>query len=52
MCGEGVLSIVLLPPVARCIEAIYVCLCRSFLCMSVVVTVWGVWECFFCSGCC
>ena len=41
MCGEGVRSILLLPPVARCLETIYVCIWRRFVFMSVVVTVWG-----------
>ena len=41
MCGGGVRSILLLPPVARCIETIDVCIWRRFVFMSVVVTVWG-----------
>ena len=41
MCGGYVLSILLLPLVARCIETIYVCIWRIFVFMSVVVTVWG-----------
>ena len=41
MCGGGVHSILLLPLVARCLETIYVCICRTFVFMSVVVTVWG-----------
>ena len=40
MCGGGVLSILLLPLVARCVEAIDVCIWRMFVFMSVVVTVW------------
>ena len=40
MCGGGVLSILLMPLVARCVF------------MSVVVTVWGLWECLLCSGRC
>ena len=31
----------LLPLVARCLETIDVCIWRMFVCMSVVVTVWG-----------
>ena len=41
ICGGGVRSILLLPLVARCVETIDVCLWRMFVCMSVVVTVWG-----------
>ena len=41
MCGGGVHSILLSPFVARCIETIYVCICRMFVFMSVVVIVWG-----------
>ena len=41
MCGGGVLSILLLPNVARCIETIDVCVWCMFAFMSVVVTVWG-----------
>ena len=41
MCGGGVHSILWLPLVARCLETIYVCIWRMFVCMSVVVTVWG-----------
>ena len=29
---------------ARCLETIYVCICRMFVFMSVIVTVWGLWE--------
>ena len=46
MCGGGVRSISLLPLVARFIETIDVCIWRN------VVTVWGLWECLLCSGCC
>ena len=52
MCGGGVRSILLLPLVARCLETIYVCIWRMFVFMSVVVTVWGLWECLLCSGRC
>ena len=45
-------SILLLPLVARCLETIDVCIWRMFVFMSVVVTVWGLWECFLCSGRC
>ena len=41
MCGGGVRSIILLPLVARCLEAIDVCIWRMFVFMSVVVIVWG-----------
>ena len=41
MCGGGVRSILLLPPVSRCIETIYVCIWRMFVFMYVVVIVWG-----------
>ena len=34
-------SILLLPPVARCIETIDVCIWHMFVFMSVVVIVWG-----------
>ena len=44
------LSILLLPLVARCIETIDVCIWRRFVFMSVVVTVLGLWECLLCSG--
>ena len=46
MCGGGVRSILLLPLVARCLETIDVCICRMFVFMSVVVTVWGSVEMF------
>ena len=39
MCGGGVRSILLLPFVAKCLETIYVCIWRKFVCMSVVVIV-------------
>ena len=52
MCGEGVLSILLLPLLARCLETIDLCIWRMFLFMSVVVTVWGLWQCLLCSGRC
>ena len=41
VCGGGVLSILLLLLVARCLETIDVCIWRMFVFMSVVVTVWG-----------
>ena len=41
MCCGGVRSILLLPPVARCLETIDVCRWRMFVFMSVIVTVWG-----------
>ena len=41
VCGGGVRSILLLPPVARCLETIDVCIWRMFVFMSVVVTVCG-----------
>ena len=49
MCGVGVCNILLLPLVARCIETIDVCIWRMFVFMSVVVIVWGLWECLLCS---
>ena len=52
MCGGGVRSILLLLLVARCLETIDVCIWRMFVFMSVVVTVWGLWECLLCSGRC
>ena len=39
MCVGGVRSILLLPLVARCLEAIDVCIWRMFVFMSVVVVV-------------
>ena len=44
MCGGGVCSILLWPLVARCLETVDVCIWRMFVFMSVVVTVWGLWE--------
>ena len=39
MCGAR--CILLLPSVARCLETKYVCICRMFVFIYVVVTVWG-----------
>ena len=50
VCGGGVRSILLLPLVARCLETIDVCIWRMFIFMSVVVTVWSLWEFLLCSG--
>ena len=52
MCGGGVCSILLLPLVARCIETIDVCIWHMFVFISVVVSVWGLWEYLLCSGRC
>ena len=52
MCGGGVGSILLLLLVARCIETIDVCIWRMLVFMSVVVTVWRLWEYLLCSGHC
>ena len=41
MCDRGVRSILLLAIVIRCLETIDVRIWRMFVCMSVVVTVWG-----------
>ena len=41
MGGGGVRSILLLPPVARCLKTIDVCIWHIFVFMSVIVTVWG-----------
>ena len=41
MSGGGVRCILLLPLLARCLEAIDICIWRMFVFMSVVVTVWG-----------
>ena len=41
MCGGAVRSIMLLPPVARCLETIDLCIWRMSIFMSVVVAVWG-----------
>ena len=51
-CGGGVRSILLLPLVARYLETIDVCIWRIFVFMSVVVTVWDLWECLLCSDRC
>ena len=48
----SVRSILLLLLVARCLETIDVCIWRMFVFMSVVVIVWGMWECLLCSGRC
>ena len=45
-------SILLFPLVARCLETIDVCIWSMFVFMSVVVNVWGLWECLLCSGRC
>ena len=50
MCGGGVRIILLLPLVTRCLETIDVCIWRMFVFMSVVVIVWGLWECLLCSS--
>ena len=52
VCGRCVRSILLLPRVASCLETINVCIWRMFVFVSVVVTVWGLWECLLCSGHC
>ena len=52
MCGGCVCSILLLSLVAGCLETIDVCTWCMFIFMSVVVTVWGLWECLLCSGRC
>ena len=52
MCGGGVRSILLLLLVARCLETIDVCIWRMFVCMPIVVIVWGSVECLLCSGRC
>ena len=44
MCSRGVRSILLLPLVARCLGTIYVCIWHMFVFMSIVVTVWGLWD--------
>ena len=46
MWDGGVRSILLLTLVARCMYMAHVCF------MSVVVNVWGLWECLLCSGRC
>ena len=52
MGGKGVRSVSLLLLVARCLETIDACIRRMFVFMSVVVTVWGLWECLLCIGRC
>ena len=52
MCCGGVRSILLLSLVDRCLETIDVCIWRKFVLLSVVVTVWGLWERLLCSGRC
>ena len=52
MCGGGVCSILLLPLIARCLETKDVCIWHMFVFRSVVVTVWGLWECLLCSSHC
>ena len=52
MCGGDISSILLLPLRARCLETIDVSIWSMFVFMSVVVTVWGLWECLLCSGRC
>ena len=36
----------------RCLVTIDVCIRHMFVFMSVVMTVWGLWECLLCSGHC
>ena len=45
MRDRGVLSILLLPLVAKWLETIDVCIWRMFVFMSVVEIVWGLCEC-------
>ena len=52
MGGGGVCSMLLLPLVDRCLKTIDVCIWHMFVLMSVVVSVWGLWECLLCSGRC
>ena len=52
VCGGGVRSILLLLLVARCLETIDVCIWHRFVFISVVLTVWGLWECLLCRGRC
>ena len=52
MCSGGVRSILLFPLVARCLGTIDVYIRRKFVFMSVVVIVWGLWECLLCCGRC
>ena len=42
----------LLPLVARCLEDNIYVYGASLFFMSVVVTVWGLWECLLCIGHC
>ena len=51
MCDGGVRSILVLPLVARCLEAIDVCIWRMFVFMFVVVT-GGLCESLLCSRRC
>ena len=51
MCGGGVRRILLLPLVARCLEAIDVCIWLMFAFMSVVVIVWASLLCGKFVGC-
>ena len=44
ICGVGVRNIVLLPLVARCLAPIDVYIWRMFVYMTVVMTVWGIWD--------
>ena len=46
MCGGGVRTVLLLPPLARCIERTDVCIWRMFVFMSVLVIVWVSVEMF------
>ena len=51
MCGYGVRSILLLPRVVRCRDNR--CMYMAHVCfMSVVMIVWGLWECLLCSSRC
>ena len=52
MCVGGVLSILSLPLVARCLETIDVRIWCMFVFMFVVETCGGLWECLLCSGYC
>ena len=52
ICGDRLRSILLLPLVARCLETIYMCVWCMFVFIFVVVTVWGLWECWLCIGRC
>ena len=44
--------ILLVTLVTSRLERIDVCIWRMLVFMSVVVTVWGLWECVLCSGRC